>query len=60
MMMMMMNCFVIWLTNQRRLVLFPAGTIARDPHHRESPTRREQGLNLRRTWVQAQLNEVVQ
>ena len=24
-----------------------AGTIVRDPHHRESPTRREQGLNLR-------------
>ena len=32
----------------------------RDPHHRESPTRREQDLNLRRTWVQALLNEVVQ
>ena len=32
-----------------RLALFPAGTIVRDPHHRESPTRREQGLNLRRT-----------
>ena len=30
-----------------------AGTIVRDPHHRESPTRREQGLNLRRTGVQA-------
>ena len=32
--------FVVWLTNERRLVLFPAGTIVRDPHHRESPTRR--------------------
>ena len=32
-----------------RLALFPAGTIVRDPHHRESPTRREQGLSLRRT-----------
>ena len=28
--------FVVWLTNERRLVLFPAGTIIRDPHHRES------------------------
>ena len=46
MMMMMMNCFVVWL---RRLALFPAGTIVRDPLHRESLTRREQGLNLHRT-----------
>ena len=42
------------------VALFPAGTIVRDPHHRESPTCREQGLNLRRTWVQALLSEVVQ
>ena len=40
--------------------LFPAGTIVRDPHHRESPTRHEQGLNLRRAWVLALMNEVVQ
>ena len=46
--MMMMNCF--WGVD---LALFPAGTIVRDPHHRESPTCHEQGLNLRRTWVQA-------
>ena len=46
MMMMMMNCFC-------GMFLFPAGTIARDSHHRESPTRREQGLSLRRAWVQA-------
>ena len=39
---------------------FPVGIIVRDPHHRESPTRREQDLNLRRTWVQALMNEVVQ
>ena len=45
--------FVVWLTYERGLALFPAGTIVRDPHHRESPTRREQDLNLRRTWVQA-------
>ena len=30
-MMMMMNGFVVWLTNEQRLVLFPAGTIIRDP-----------------------------
>ena len=45
-----LNCFfVVSLTDERRLTLSPAGTIVRDPHHRESPTRREQGLNLRRT-----------
>ena len=47
---MMMNCFfVVWLTNEKRLALFPAGIIVRDPHIRESPTRHEQNLNLRRT-----------
>ena len=30
----------LWLTDERRLALFPAGTIVRDLHHRESPTRR--------------------
>ena len=59
MMMMMMNCFVIWLNDERHVALFPAETIVRDPHHRESPTRREQDLNLHRTRVQAYLNEVV-
>ena len=44
-----LNCFVVWLTDKRCLVLFPAGTIARNAHHRESPTRRMQDLNLRRT-----------
>ena len=43
--------FVVWLTNERRLALFPDGTIVIDPHHRESPTCREQGLNLRRAWI---------
>ena len=28
--------FVVWLTNERRLALFPVGTIVKDPHHRES------------------------
>ena len=31
--------FVVWLTDERRLALFPAGTIVRDPHHLESPSR---------------------
>ena len=52
--------FVVWLTDERRLASFPAGTIDRDPHHRESPTHREQDLNLPRTWIQALMNEVVQ
>ena len=41
-----MNCFVVWLTDERRLALFPAGTIVRDSHHLESPTRREQDLKI--------------
>ena len=45
----LVNCFfVVWLTDERRLALFPAETIVRDLHHRESLTRREQSLNLRR------------
>ena len=51
--------FVVWLTDEIRLALFPAGTIVGDLHHRESPTHREQDLNLRRTWGQTSLNEVV-
>ena len=39
--------------------LFPAGAIVRDSDHRKSSTHCEQGLNLRRIWVQALLNEVV-
>ena len=35
------------------LALFPAGTILRDLQHGESPTHREQDLDVRRTWVQA-------
>ena len=33
--------FVVWLTDERLLTLFPAGTIVRDPHQRKSPTPRE-------------------
>ena len=43
------DVFVVWLTDKRGSALFPAGTIVRDPHHRESLTRREQDLKLRRT-----------
>ena len=31
---------MVWLTNERRLVLFPVGIFVRDSHHRQSPTRR--------------------
>ena len=58
MMVMMMNCFVVWLTDKRRLAIFPAGTIVKDPHHRESSTHCEQDLNLRKTWDQASLNKL--
>ena len=37
----MMNCFVVWLTDERRLALFPARAIFGDPDHRESLTHRE-------------------
>ena len=40
--------FAVWLTEDKRLVLFPARTIVRDPHHLKSATRHEQDLNLRR------------
>ena len=33
MMMMIMSCFVVWLTDERRLTLFHARTTVRDPHH---------------------------
>ena len=33
--------FAVWLTAERRLALFPDGTIVGDPNHRESPTRCE-------------------
>ena len=49
-----------WWNDERRQALFPAGTTARDFYHRKSPTRREQDLNLGRTWDQFLLNEVVQ
>ena len=38
--------FVVWLTDERRLGLFPAGTIVTDPHHCESPT-----ISFRLSWI---------
>ena len=38
--------FMVWLTSERGLVLFPAGTIVRDPHYCVSLACSEQGLNL--------------
>ena len=58
--MMIMNCFVVWLTDEKRLALFQARTTIRDPRHHESPTRREQDLNLPRARIHAVLNEIVQ
>ena len=57
--MMMMTCFCGTAERWKELALIPAGTIVRDPHHREFPTNREQDLNLRRTWVQDSLNGIV-
>lgn len=49
MLIMMMNCFLVWLREEGRLALFPVGTTVRGPpHHQESTTRCEQDLNLRR------------
>ena len=55
--MMMKIVFMVWLTDERHLVLFPAGTIVRDPNHRKSPTRHEQDLNLRRKNLSSGLVE---
>ena len=41
---------VAWWTDERRLALLPAGTIVRDPHHRESPTRSEQDKLIFEWW----------
>ena len=50
----------LWYVDRRiAFSLISSGTIVRDPQHRESPTRGEQDLNLRRNCVQALLNEVV-
>ena len=63
MMMMMVMICICGIVDQQKAIsfaLFLVGTIARDPYHLKSPIRREQDLNLRRTWVQTLLIEVVQ
>ena len=60
---MVMIFFVESLTDEKAFSLISSRdleTFVWDPHHRESPTRREQDLNLRKTWIQAWLNEVVE
>ena len=37
---------MVLLTYETRLAVFPTGTIVRDPHHRESPTLREQDVTF--------------
>ena len=37
---------MVWLTDESRLALFPAGTIVRDPQHRESPTHHEEDTDI--------------
>ena len=54
--MMIKLLFVVWLTDERHLALFPAEAIVRDPYHFETLAHHKQGLNLRRTYVQALLN----
>ena len=43
--------FAEWLTDEKHYTLVPAKTTFRNSHHRKSPTRCEQDLNLNRTWV---------
>ena len=61
MMRMIMNCFYGMIDLRKEFnFFFPTGTIVKDSHNRESPTRRQQVLNLRKTWDEALLNEVIQ
>ena len=48
----MMNYFMVWLTNERRLALFPGCTIVRDPHHLESLTSCKQDWNQSSDFVE--------
>ena len=49
MMMIMMNCFCCMVERRRAFNLVSRRDIVRDPHHRESPIRLKQDLNLHRT-----------
>ena len=42
---------MVWLTDERRLVLFSAGTFLRDPHHHESPIHRKQSVKITYGYV---------
>ena len=44
--MIMINYFVVQLADERRLALFPAGYIVKDPHHSEFLTRPEPEQSL--------------
>ena len=52
--------FVVWLTYERGVALFPAGNIVRDSHHREFPSCHKQDLNMDKNWVYDLVNEVAQ
>ena len=55
--------FVVWSTDERRLALFPARTIVRDPHHREYPARRagfEPAQNLSSGYTTVPQNGFIQ
>ena len=54
------DCFCGMAERRKALSLISSRDQCQISHHRKSPTSREQDLNLRRTLVQAFLNEVVQ
>ena len=47
MMMIMMNCFCGMVDRGKAFSLISSRDYVRDPHHRESPARHKQDLNLR-------------
>lgn len=51
---------VEWLTYEKHLALYPAGTIFRDSHYGRSLTPHKQDLKLRRSSIQGFLSEVFQ
>ena len=56
----MISYFCGIVDDERCLVLFPAGTIIKDSHHRKFLTHQKQDLNLLTTWIQGLLNENAQ
>ena len=51
---------VEWLTYEKHLALYPAGTIVRDSHYGRYLTPHKQDLKLRRSSIQGLLSEVFQ